>query len=36
VLEFSGRVHVGAALARTYGVLDVDGTAPEPLTLERA
>lgn len=36
LMRLSGGVHVAAALARSYGVLDVDGASPEPLTLERA
>lgn len=34
--RLSGGVHVGAALARAYGLADVDGSSPEPLALERA
>jgi NAD(P)-dependent dehydrogenase (short-subunit alcohol dehydrogenase family) len=36
LLRLSGGVHVGATLARAYGVTDIDGSSPEPLTLERA
>jgi NAD(P)-dependent dehydrogenase (short-subunit alcohol dehydrogenase family) len=36
LLRRSGGVLVGAALAREYGVTDLDGSSPEPLTLERA
>jgi dehydrogenase/reductase SDR family protein 1 len=36
LMDLSGGVHVVAALARGYGIADVDGTTPEPLTLERA
>ncbi len=36
LLQRSGGAHVAAALARAYGVLDADGSSPEPLTLERA
>ncbi len=34
--RLSGGVHVGATLARGYGIVDVDGRSPDPLTLERA
>lgn len=36
LMDLSGGVHVAAALARAYAVVDVDGATPEPLTLERA
>ena len=29
----SGKVLVAAALARDYGIVDIDGRQPEPLTL---
>jgi hypothetical protein len=35
-MAFSGTVQVAATLARVYGITDVDGRSPEPLTLERA
>jgi NAD(P)-dependent dehydrogenase (short-subunit alcohol dehydrogenase family) len=34
LLERSGKVWVAAALAQEYGVSDVDGRRPAPLTLE--
>jgi hypothetical protein len=34
LMERSGQVCVAAALAREYGVRDVDGREPAPLTLE--
>jgi NAD(P)-dependent dehydrogenase (short-subunit alcohol dehydrogenase family) len=36
LLRLSGGVHVAAALARSYGVTDVDGASPEPLTVQTA
>jgi hypothetical protein len=33
-MERSGKVLVGAAVAAEYGVSDVDGKQPTPLTLE--
>jgi dehydrogenase/reductase SDR family member 1 len=35
-IRWSGQVLVAAALAREYGVVDVDGSSPEPLTLADA
>ncbi len=32
LLEKSGQVHVAAVLAKEYGVIDIDGKRPEPLT----
>jgi dehydrogenase/reductase SDR family protein 1 len=32
-MERSGKVLVAAALAKEYGILDIDGSRPEPLTL---
>jgi len=34
VMQKSGKVHVAAALALEYGIQDVDGKQPIPLTLE--
>ncbi|MEP6962103.1 MAG: hypothetical protein ABI995_08490 [Acidobacteriota bacterium] len=34
LMERSGRVLVAAALAKEYGVSDIDGKQPLPLTLE--
>lgn len=34
IMEKSGRVLVAAALARDYGVVDIDGKSPRPLTLK--
>lgn len=36
LMDKSGGVHVAAALAREYGLTDIDGKRPEPLTLETA
>ena len=32
LIERSGKVLVAAALAKEYGILDIDGRQPEPLT----
>ena len=32
--DHSGKVLVAAALARTYGVVDIDGSSPPAITLE--
>lgn len=32
-MDKTGRVHVAAALAREYGVVDIDGKSPRPLSL---
>jgi len=34
VMSRSGQVLVGAALAEEYGIRDIDGKQPKPLTLE--
>jgi hypothetical protein len=32
-MERSGQVLVAAALAKEYGIVDIDGRRPEPLTV---
>jgi hypothetical protein len=34
-MQHSGKVVIAAAIARTYGVTDVDGRSPEPLDITR-
>jgi NAD(P)-dependent dehydrogenase (short-subunit alcohol dehydrogenase family) len=36
IMSRSGQVVVAAALAREYGIRDVDGRSPDPLTIEQA
>jgi len=35
-MERSGKIFVVASLAAEYGVTDIDGRQPEPLTLAKA
>ena len=36
LMSKSGRVWIGAALAEEYGIKDIDGKQPRPVTLEEA
>jgi NAD(P)-dependent dehydrogenase (short-subunit alcohol dehydrogenase family) len=36
IMSRTGRVWVGAALAEEYGIVDIDGKHPRPVTLEEA
>jgi hypothetical protein len=36
VMSRTGRVWVGAALAQEYGIDDIDGKQPKPMTFEQA
>ena len=36
IMQRTGQVLVGAALAREYGIADIDGKRPRPLSLEEA
>jgi hypothetical protein len=36
VMNKTGKVWVGAALAEEYGIEDIDGKQPRPVTLEEA
>jgi hypothetical protein len=36
LMSKTGKVWVGAALAEEYGIVDIDGKHPRPVTLEEA